>query len=191
MRKTGFFLAMTCLFVFGYQGNSSASTLTATAQNLSDWSALNGTVEHPSGSYGTAGAMAGEAGYEYVWNLNGSFSKALVVISTDHVSASDPFSLDVAGFNGISWISGLFTGKVFKVAGSSLDSDDFATQWKFSSSVSRIGVNSGGTMALSDSPGSAYKAEFDGVSTVPEPSSMMLIGSGLAGLVFFRRKFKV
>lgn len=191
MRKTGFLAALTCLLVCGYQENASASILTATAQNLSDWSALSGVVEHPSGNYGAEGAIAGEAGYDYVWDLNGSFSNALAVISTDHVvSASDLFSFDVAGFDGISWIPGAFTGKVFKVAESELDSEDFATQWSFGSSIKRIGVTSNSTMALSDGPGSDYRAEFDGVNTVPEPSSIMLVGSGIAGLVFFRRRIK-
>lgn len=191
MRKTCFLAALTCLLACGYQENASASILTANAQNLSDWSALSGVVEHPSGNYGAEGAIGGEAGYDYVWNLNGSFSNALVVISTDHVaSASELFSFDVAGFDGSSWISGAFTGKVFTVGESELDPEDFATQWSFGSSVRRIGVTSGGTMALSDGPGSDYNAEFDGVNTVPEPSSIMLIGSGIAGMFFFRRRFK-
>lgn len=188
MRKTGILIATAFIFAAG----SEAHAVSFSAQDLADWSSLNGAIEHPSGSFGTEGAVDGTSeGLEYIWDLGGSFSSAFVVVSTDHVASNtDRYSFNVAGFDGSSWISGTFGNKAYKVSDTGSDSDDFALRFKFSSAVSRIGVNSNGSMALSDSSISDSRAEFDGVSRVPEPSTFMLMGSALAGLAFFRRKTK-
>lgn len=181
-------MTMACLVVAGSQVDAMAVSFSA--KSLSS-SALSEMIGHPEGSYGAEGAVAGMGGFEYGWNLAGKYKSAMVVISTDHVmSASNIFSFDVAGFDESlsSWVSGVFTGKTYKVAGSSLDTDDYAMRFDFGSAVSKIAVSSGGTMALSDETGSGVTAEFDGVSPVPEPSTLMLIGSGLAGLAYFRRR---
>lgn len=183
IRKAGILLAAVCMLAASQE---EAHAIGFSAEDLSEWSSLSSSVSHPSDELGAVDGSS--EGLEYIWELGGKYSKALVVISTDHVvNATDLFRLDVSGFNGTSWISGVFTGKAHKVADTGLDSDDFGLKFSFGSAVSRIGVNSGGTIALSET-GAGHGAEFDGVSSVPEPSTFMLLGSGLAALAYIRRR---
>lgn len=195
MRKTGIMMAVACLLATGYHGTASAVTFTT--GDLANWASLTKkTVPHPSDSFGAEGATAESGvGLEYSWGLAGRFASAMVIVSTDHVmSASDLFKLEVSGFDdsSSSWITGAFSGKTYRVAGPDyLDDDDYAMRFDFSAPVSRVGVYSYGTMALSESALADTRAEFDGVSAVPEPSTLLLLGTGAAGLAFIRKRIRI
>lgn len=112
----------------------------------------------------------------------------------------EPFEFRIFGCTGASTTACSEEGRITKVwtlgvdnTGSSKNADDWTTEWSFNRSYNYFAIVSGDRLV-----GGCYscgEGEIDalavGQASVPEPSSMLLLGSGLVGLALrFRKQAK-
>lgn len=149
-----------------------------------------------------------------IWDLGTPSSTAYVFPVVEHIPAPyEAFEFTAYGSNDLStWGAGTLTAAYadgWVDSGTAIETDDWASVWSFSSPYRYIGILAGGSMTIyadaahttwsSDADNytgagwdgwQSYEAEIDAVgapTSVPEPSTLLLLGTGMAGLALARR----